>query len=72
MVMWPTIPRIVPELEGTLVLDIDCPRVGPGQGRLIFADPDPDPPDPGPTLGRPGSALLDPKVKLFLESRKYI
>ena len=42
---------------------VDCPRVGPGQGQLIFADPDPDPPDPGPTL-------LDPKVKLFLESRR--
>ena len=49
---------------------LDCPRVGPGQGQLIFADPDPDPPDPGPTLGRPWSALLDPKVKLFLESRR--
>ena len=42
---------------------LDCPRIRPGQGQLIFADSDPDPPDPGPTL-------LDPNVKLFLESRR--
>ena len=44
---------------------LDCPRVGPGQGRLIFADPDPDPSDPGPTLADPGQPFSTLRSNYF-------
>ena len=39
---------------------LDCPRVGLGQGQLIFADPDPDPPDPDPDPPDPDPDPPDP------------
>ena len=36
---------------------LDCPRVGPGQGWLIFTDPDPDPLGPGRARVGSGSTL---------------
>ena len=38
----------------SLVMQLDCPRAGPGQGRHIFADPDPDPEGQGQANAGPG------------------